>query len=472
TGTYSIVVTSSGYQLNAYNLTLISEGAEGILVYGDKNYVLDIAADKSSIVLKAVDGTEIATLALGEQNFPVLKEGVNSGAVDDAFNIDYSCYKIETTGWYTITAASAMNIYTEVENHEYLLSGKVALAANTATTVELTAGDLLGVEWWQADVELTVVYSDTDPNVQPVIEMTSNTYTIAGFTYGETYKIKYVVPEDGTYSITSVGSNLAHAALFTVEGDDNTYGEQYASFKWTVVGTYSKELTKGTELLLTFRGNQFANYGNLIITITNENGSSSGGEEETTDLFSASQQGTYVYEAGSNLTFVVEANSITMSGGQYGWGTYNPVITESNGVYTLSYLGYKLVFSFDSDGNIAVTSDTIYDYNSFVAVKQTSGGEEESAQVAVEGPNTISADKTGSGELVLNQAGTWTITFVSGVNYILLDNGLVVDGGTVTVTDDNPKTIVVYVDVASGATEAVISLALAEATGGEEETTV
>ena len=497
---YKFVVNSSEsyyrYTLNGMVVELISGNeTDGYLVktlnsnYDPVNYLLKVSADKASVELYEADKTtKIADLALTVQSFPEIKvDGtVNNNAVTDVFNSSYAYYKVAATGWYTFTAGSNdVCISTEVINHQVTNYGEAVLqiASGKSKTVYLKANSLIAVDDYYKTDAFTAAYSETEPVV--VIEYASFTdgkYEIATFDGSETYYVKGTVETAGKYYVTVTSSERTESGkeclVYNVNGVE--YGSYYDTSSWKFVVkeaglTYSADLTTGTEVVVAVSTpNSGWDFGKVTVYFETEeeynnrlNGGSTGGEE-TTDLFSADKIGTYVYEAGKNLTFKVEANQITMSGGQYGYGTYKPTITKSDDTYTLSYMGYKLVFSFNADGNIAVTSDTIYDYNSFVAVKQTSS-ETPTIPAGVVGNNTVSAGQTGNGSLVLNEAGTWTVTYVSGVSYVLAGTGLVVDGGTVIVTAGNPITLTVYVDVAN-ATEAVINLALATSGSGETGT--
>lgn len=483
---YTFVVNSSTnynrYTLNNKRIELISgDDTDGYLIktsdsdYNPINYLLKISADKSAIELYAADKTtKLATLALTEQSFPEIKvDGTaNDFAVTDLFNEDYAYYKVGATGWYTITAGSSdVKLFTEVVGHLPTGSGETVLTigAGKSKTVYLEANALVAVESWKVSNSFTAEYSETEP-VEEAATFTNGKYEIAEFDGTQTYTIKGKTTSATKYYVTVACSERTEAQktclIFSVNGGVE-YGSYYDASSWKFVTKdagliYSADLAADTDVtVVVSTPNTGWDFGKVIVYFETEeeyNARLNGGSEEETDLFSADQIGTYVYADGNDLTFKVEANQITMSGGQYGYGTYNPTITKSGDTYTLSYMGYKLVFSFNADGNIAVTSDNIYDYNSFIAVKQTSSEEEPTTPVAVVGNNTISAGQTGNGSLILNEAGTWTVTYVSGVSYILLNNGLVLDGGTVTVTAGNPLTIVVYVDVAN-ATEAVINLA-------------
>lgn len=465
TGDYTITVLNSGttqYIYNGYVMKLISENAEGYLIYvyenGYKNYVLDVASDKSSIVLKSTSGTEIATLNLSQQTFPTLKAGENTGADVDVFNDWYACYQIDKTGWYTITAASDMNVYTKVEDHQYLLDGRVALTAGKATTIELTAGALLGVDSGNASVKLTVDYSENEPEPD-YASFTDGKYVITSFNSADVYYVKGTSASAGKYYVSVVSSNTFdkndRGAYFEIGGTKYGYTYSMSTFKWSQAAgglVYEATLEVGAEVKVKVGcDNQWLALGDVTVYFETEeeynariNGSSSGGgSEETTDIFSATQIGTYVYEKGKNLTFAVEANQITMSGGQYGYGTYNPTITKSGDTYTLSYMGYKLVFSFNAEGNIAVTSDTIYDYGSFVAVKQTSAGatfegftaEQQGAYTYTDSNGitvtiTLNADKTVTYKITYNGSEEFPLTFDScGTNtYVFKD----ANGNTIT----------------------------------------
>lgn len=478
------------YEINGASKRFIMKDADGnyIVTFADSNnndasLMLNIAADKQSIDVYTLDGaTKITTLTPSTVTYPTIKvDGTaNNNAVVDPFNKDYAYYKIETAGWYKITAAeNDVILYTDVDFGTHTVGWtSVTVDAGKSKALQLVENSYIAVSSSYIANGFTATYSVEEP--EPDYEaFTNGKYEIASFNGSNTYFVKGTVATAGKYYVTVdttaiFGSN-DRGAYFEIDG--TKYGYEYSG-SWAVTATgltYEATLAEGAEVKVKVGcDNQYLLNGHKVVvyfeTEEKYNARLEASKPEDFTGFTAAQQGTYSYDTNSYLgTISYEIGTDSVSLIRDGYPDELTFVSLSGGVYTYSLYGYNVSFSFDNDGNMAISSDNITDLGSYVAVKQgASGGEEESTGAKV-GVNTVQAGIAGYAEITFSVPGTYTLSYDSSadnVYYIMVGGTMVANGGKFTVTDS--VTIKVYVNDNSQVSKFTIAEAQAEEGGATE----
>ncbi len=394
------------YALNGDTLNLVDgDDTNGYLVYvyganGEVSYLLKINATADAVELYTSDGSvKIATLAKTTQSFPELvADGttVNNNAAVDLFNESYAYYTVKDAGWYTFDKAeSDITIYTafdETTGMPLIGVGVVSLQANTkSNTIRLEQGAKIAVDSYYKTVGFVATYSATEPEPEYLI-ITGSSYTINGFSSKNVYSLKGTAAAAGKYYVSVVdgGGFKDRGAYFEIGGTKYGYDYDFMT-DWSVCGAgkvYSADLAAGDEVIIKVGcANEYLSLGSVTVYFETEEEYNARIEASKpvdpdpvpTEVFTADQQGTYVYEGKDAMgtytyTFIVKANTVDY---QYASGvdtlTYK---SQDTGVYTfVDQNENEFTLSFDASGNLLVNDG----FETYTATKSgtSSGGDPE-----------------------------------------------------------------------------------------------
>lgn len=293
--------------------------------------------------------------------------------------------------------------------------------------------------------------------------------------FNEYYKC-FEIDESGWYYFMGYDGNTAsaNAVQLTVfpyadhtANSDNRIDTNY------MLPNKGVQLTKGTVIAI----NSWTNASYFCAVKTAENADST-----MFDTFSGFEEkycGSYSYAYSNDwgdsytLTYIVSADGIKYnmadSYDPEGYGYNLTISATKDGTYVATAAGSTFVFEFGDEDDIIVAYDGMMYGATYTATKGTTGGgdegdEEDEAQYAVVGENTVTLGALGAGEVVLNKKGEWTITFGDGVNRVFVGGSQVSSGATIEITDAE-KTITV---MGNGET-ATFTLTLTSGSGEEIE---
>lgn len=293
--------------------------------------------------------------------------------------------------------------------------------------------------------------------------------------FNEYYKC-FEIDESGWYYFMGYDGNTAsaNAVQLTVfpyadhtANSDNRIDTNY------MLPNKGVQLTKGTVIAI----NSWTNASYFCAVKTAENVDST-----MFDTFSGFEEkycGSYSYAYSNDwgdsytLTYIVSADGIKYnmadSYDPEGYGYNLTISATKDGTYVATAAGSTFVFEFGDEDDIIVAYDGMMYGATYTATKGTTGvgdegDEEDEAQYAVVGENTVTLGALGAGEVVLNKKGEWTITFGDGVNRVFVGGSQVSSGATIEITDAE-KTITV---MGNGET-ATFTLTLTSGSGEEIE---
>ncbi|MGN0812304.1 MAG: hypothetical protein ACI4MQ_02195 [Candidatus Coproplasma sp.] len=477
-GTNSLVIknysTSPNYSItfNGNDVTILkgnaTDGYVGYVYYYDsaaektveKNYVLKFNADSTQVEVFEADGTtKVATLAPSAVEYPTIKvDGTaNNNAVVDPFNSYYAYYKIETAGWYKITAgANDITIYTEVSNHSVTTWGATVydISSGKSKAIELTAGQYIAVYVDYVTYGFTATYSATEP--EPDYEaVTGGKYEIASFNGSNTYFVKGTAAAAGKYYVTvdtsALFDNNDRGAYFEIGG--TKYGYEYAD-SWSVTAaglTYEATLAEGDEVKVKVGcDNAYLLNGYYVVVYfeTEAEHTARLAAEATAPTFSGDQLGDY--KSGSDV-YTVAADAISLNGDAFTF------VANKLGAYYYSLNGAIYAITFEEDGTLSILTANSYGTPD-TAIKAValsfSDAEQGSYKCSFENMwgNTTTVIYTVGADSVKRGSATLTCTSAKDGVYTFVDSY----DSTISISFDNDGNMVVT-DEFYGLTDAVVS---------------